>query len=380
MTNEPPPHPPGTHAPPTTHVTHLAQPASGAWTLGVRPDPGVAIFDTGEGSAVTVVAGSDCRRLVRARLDPEEADGSPKSLIGVAERVRIRYAFSEAERLLVWTVFAHAHAPRLADESSATPACWFLRFDGRERFPKAVTMGPRGLASLRDLQGVFGPFMTKKQAMLSAESVTDALDLCRHHHLLVLAPDASACAYKDMGRCPAPCDGSESMASYRDRFVTGQRWLATPDTMRDEAKQAMLDASDSQDFERAAEHKTLLDRTRPLSSGAGAIVGRTWCVVGPDEKEGRVCVMHVGGDGSWSITNGAAPEEVPRLARDAPASDDTPPTELGCDLLGWAGAIAVTPEEKAIGKRAAMLIDNPSEGARIAREVLDRATRSAPVE
>ncbi|MEM1423780.1 MAG: hypothetical protein AAGH64_07230 [Planctomycetota bacterium] len=390
MTPAPPPDPSGPPDPrgqhpggslPTFHAALDADPTDGGWTLGVRADPGVVLFETARGEAVTVVAGADARHAVRARLDPEQASGSTKSLIGVAGRIRVRYAHSEAERRLVWLLVAHALLPRLADETAKTPPCWFLRLDARDGFPKGTPIAPRGLSALDDLRGVFGPYPTKKRAGLASESVTDALDLCRHHHLLVLAPDASACAYKDMGRCPAACDGSETMHDYRARVAEAERWLGAPDEMRARTEREMREASDAYDFERAGACKATLDRTAPLAEGcASALVGATWAAVAPDAQEARVCVMHVDQAGAWSITNDAPPGDVPRLVRDVRAVTADPPTALGCDLLAWAGGIACAPDDTNTGKRTALIVPSDAHAERSADAALPRAARTPSVE
>ena len=374
------PHPPAEGLP-AFHAQYDADPASGTWTLNVRADPGVVLFETADSEPVTIIAGADARHIVRARLDPEHAAGSTKHLMGVASKIRVRYAHSEAERQLVWLLTTHALLPRIAAETAKTPACWFLRFDARDEFPKGTPIAPRALAELDGLRAVFGPYPTKKRASLAAESVTDALDLCRHHHLLVLAPDASACAYKDMGRCPAPCDGTESMPDYRSRVEDAQRWLASPQAMRERTQRDMSEASDAHDYERAGSHKVTLDRTAPLVEvDAGALVGARWAVVAPDSEDGRVCVMHVSASGDWSITNNAPPEEAPRLVRDAPAIGADPPNTLGCDLLAWAGALASIPDDKNIGKRTALIVREESDTERVALGALERAARTPSVE
>src|SRR6185295_16204268 len=82
---------------------------------------------------------------------------------------------------------------------------------------------PRLLALAR---GVFiGPIADKDTAGRLIERTIDAFDLCRYHHLLVQAPRATACAYKEMGRCPAPCDGSETMAGFRARTLAAAAHL-----------------------------------------------------------------------------------------------------------------------------------------------------------
>src|SRR3712207_7312326 len=45
---------------------------------------------------------------------------------------------------------------------------------------------------------------------------------------IFIAPNAAACAYKEMGKCAAPCDGSSSMEQYRQSVGSSARTLVDP--------------------------------------------------------------------------------------------------------------------------------------------------------
>jgi len=63
------------------------------------------------------------------------------------------------------------------------------------------------------------------------EIAEDAFDLCRYYNVLVEAPGARACAYKEMGKCPAPCDGSISMEQYRGMVEWSAQGMVDPATL-----------------------------------------------------------------------------------------------------------------------------------------------------
>src|SRR5947207_15818153 len=60
-----------------------------------------------------------------------------------------------------------------------------------------------------------GPVEDKHAAARLIELVEDLFDLCRYYNILLESPRGKACAYKEMGKCPAPCDGSIGIEHYR---------------------------------------------------------------------------------------------------------------------------------------------------------------------
>jgi excinuclease UvrABC nuclease subunit len=141
---------------------------------------------------------------------------------------------------------------------------WFIHCDGERPFPQWLKTSQPGQASTSPTgrQGVcVGPFADKHAAHRFIEILEDAFDLCRYHHILVQAPHGSACAYKEMGRCPAPCDGSIAMSQYLEQIRDSIAFARSPDAGRQLWEQRMRSASAAMDFETAQRCKTRLERT-----------------------------------------------------------------------------------------------------------------------
>ncbi len=112
---------------------------------------------------------------------------------------------------------------------------------------------------------IIGPILTAKAARAMGETLDDVYELCRYPKELALAPCGTACAYKEMGRCPAACDGSEPMSDYVARFE--QAWGAAEGGVarwKAELKAGIKDASAGLDFEGARAIKDQLDRVDKL--------------------------------------------------------------------------------------------------------------------
>lgn len=143
---------------------------------------------------------------------------------------------------------------------------------------------------------VLGPFRDKHAAGRFIETMDDLFDLCRFHHILVQTPNGTACAYKEMGKCPAPCDGSESLPAYRSR-VRAAADFATKDRgwQKAEAERRMQEAATGLDFERAAEEHAEIQRVEALSKPGFRSVRRMedmrWVVIAPSERRGWARVL-----------------------------------------------------------------------------------------
>jgi len=74
-----------------------------------------------------------------------------------------------------------------------------------------------------------GPIPDKTSAGKLIEMLEDVFDLCRYYNILVQAPRGKACAYKEMGKCPAPCDGTVSMEHYRGQIAAALAILQPAD-------------------------------------------------------------------------------------------------------------------------------------------------------
>jgi hypothetical protein len=143
--------------------------------------------------------------------------------------------------------------------------CWFLHVRPQDAIPR-FTVGK----TLRADGGVeLGPIPTQADAGRLVQILEDAFDLCRYVHILAQVPHGQACSYFDMGRCPAPCDGTIPMSQYREtieaavQFARGDRRPLFDRMTRD-----MTSAAADRAYERASQLKQRLDRARGIEHEA----------------------------------------------------------------------------------------------------------------
>jgi excinuclease UvrABC nuclease subunit len=141
---------------------------------------------------------------------------------------------------------------------------WFIHVNPETDFPRYAKT-----SDLSGKTGVYlGPLEDKHAAARLIELVEDAFDLCRYFNILVEAPNGRACAYKEMGKCPAPCDGSISMEQYRWMIDWSVRTLADPREFIREQINRMESAASEQRYETAAKIKTFVKQISEFGKGA----------------------------------------------------------------------------------------------------------------
>ncbi|MFQ6049297.1 MAG: UvrB/UvrC motif-containing protein, partial [Phycisphaerae bacterium] len=151
--------------------------------------------------------------------------------------------------------------PRRYRELLGFGPCWFLQVDPTERLPRFVSTQHvyRRPLPTRYL----GPFATRNDSASFAQILEDLFDLCRKYEILERVPHGQRCAYFEMGRCPAACDGSISLEQYRQMVSQA---VAFAGRQRAEFMQglqeAMARAAAELDFERAAAARDRLERAR----------------------------------------------------------------------------------------------------------------------
>ncbi len=264
--------------------------------------PGVFAFEDEAGGTLALAISANVRRLVRSRLEPLP-ENTPTRRVNYRALVHRVLALEvggsfEAE----WAYLQHARVRTPSIYSSLLDRWrgWFVHINPDTQFPRwtktARPFGPPQGTTGR----YFGPLPDKHAAARYMELLDDAFDLCRYHHLLVEAPHASACAYKEMGRCAAPCDGSISLEEYHATIERAVEFAAAPmaDTRAD-LEQAMADAAADQDFEAAARLKVLYDRTQPATRAdlarVRAIEAFRFVAIGPSTRAGWARVFIIRG-------------------------------------------------------------------------------------
>ncbi len=141
---------------------------------------------------------------------------------------------------------------------------WFVHADPQDEYPRFVrTRDPA------DQSGVsVGPFPNGRSADRFIDAIADAFELCRHYRCLRLSPHGERCAYAQMGRCLSACDGTISMADYRQVIAEAGEFAAgSREKTFTRLGEQMADAAAKLEFERAGSLKARLDRLGELTGG-----------------------------------------------------------------------------------------------------------------
>src|SRR5882724_2202377 len=175
---------------------------------------------------VQLLSVKNLRASLKRRLGGEETIGLSKRVNyhEIVRNIYWRRVDSGFEADWIYLEAARELFPRTYQGMVGFKPAWFVQVDPTNNFPRYIkTIAPLGKRGL-----VIGPLEDKHAAARLIQLVEDSFDLCRYYNILVESPNAKACAYKEMGKCPAPCDGSISMSEYRQLVRYSLRLLDDP--------------------------------------------------------------------------------------------------------------------------------------------------------
>jgi excinuclease UvrABC nuclease subunit len=214
---------------------------------------------------VQLLCVKNLRYSLERRLHHDEAPLPSKRVNyrEIVRRIYYRRVDSAFEADFVYLDAARQLFPESYQGMVGFRPAWFIHLDPDAPFPrytKTIDLLPRA--------GTFvGPVEDKHAAARLIELVEDLFDLCRYYNILVESPRGKACAYKEMGKCPAPCDGTISMEQYRRLIEWSLATLVDPDEMiRQQTRRMQLAATDLK-FEMAAKIKAYTDSLSQLRKG-----------------------------------------------------------------------------------------------------------------
>ena len=236
---------------------------------------GVALLSDRHDRPVQLVSAESLRRVLTARFERPDDAAEQAHTRRADLRAIVRRVWWQPTRCVFETDWTYLRVARRLYPSRYRKllgfgASWGLRIDPSDRWPAwEVTRELSG-----DTGVGIGPFARRADATEFAALLVDAFDLCRYEQVLRQAPHGRACAYAEMGRCDAPCDGSATREAYLRRvsasidFALGdrqshvERWRAE-----------MADATRTLAFEAAGVAKQRLDRAETASGRAFRFVG-----------------------------------------------------------------------------------------------------------
>jgi excinuclease UvrABC nuclease subunit len=371
-----------------THTIDIASPDDDL--VAVPAARGVLTFEDAEGRAILVVAAADLRRAARSRM---AAAATPRAdLRAITRRIVMITTDSVFETDLLFLTTARLLLPSIYKAAAERWRGWFLRVDPDEEHPRFVKQSTQSLES--EGGELLGPVSDKHAAGKLIDRLIDVFDLCRYHSVLVQAPSGTACAYKEMGRCPAACDGSETLESYRGRVREAIECCRDgPEATREAWRKRMTHAAAALEFERAEHLRRKIDDAAGLTHGSLRWLGvlesmRLLCITHGGAKDwARVHLVLPGqvlplADVRVDTTHGVLDALVARAAVQADRSPAFAATPEQCDVLGLVSAHLYASGRHARAHTFVRLADAPDMADDLAaalRGVLKRETDSSDV-
>jgi hypothetical protein len=270
---------------------------------------GVVLFEDEHSRPLLIRPIGDPRAFVRRRFepDPPAETGAPRTdYRAIVRCIRVAPTGHTLLAELLGAIMEASLDPAVAESTAARLGGSVVLCDPSARLPRFTPVELTDLwragTTLTRHHRVIGPFASTKRAQRWIETVIDLFDLCRYDHLLAQTPHAVACVYKQMGKCPAPCDGSEPIESYRERFGRASRFFGDPLASEiDRCRRDMESAASDLDFERAAALKERLSAMQSLITGGdwpvGDVLATRWLLTGTGERPrwSRMSTLDPGG-------------------------------------------------------------------------------------
>jgi excinuclease UvrABC nuclease subunit len=226
----------------------------------------VYLFADADDQPVQLLCVKNLRASLKRRLGGDEAIGPSRKVNyrDLVRRVYWRRVDSAFEADLVYLDIARRVFPGSYRGMVGFDPAWFVHVNPDHNFPRYVKT-----IDLSKQGGVYiGPVADKHAAARLMQLIEDAFDLCRYYNILVESPNARACAYKEMGKCPAPCDGTISMGQYRQLVGWSAEVAVAPDEFIGQTTRRMEAAAKELNFESAAKIKQYLAQVSQFGKGA----------------------------------------------------------------------------------------------------------------
>jgi DNA polymerase III subunit epsilon len=176
---------------------------------GLPHAPGVYLFADERGEVLYVGKSRDLRSRVRTYFTASETRSRMAEMVGLAASVTPIVCATPLEAEVRELRLIAAHKPRYNRRSRFPERALWLKLTV-EPFPR--------LSKVREVKddgsAYVGPFSSGRQVELAMAALHDAFRLRQCTARLSPRKPSPACALAEMGRCGAPCDGSETVETY----------------------------------------------------------------------------------------------------------------------------------------------------------------------
>ena len=214
--------------------------------------PGVYRFLDAQGGVLYVGKATDLRARLRTYFGQ---DPRRRTADLVRDTARVDWTPTptvlEAEVREVREI--HACRPRYNRRSTRPEAAVHVALT-REPFPRLAVVRAPGAGHLWTL----GPVPSRRVADQLIAAIHDVMPLRPCTPRLRRAQDHPPCVLKEIGRCGAPCDGTQSAASYAEVVAAARTVLEDPARLLDPLRARMLALAREGRFEQAGEARSRL--------------------------------------------------------------------------------------------------------------------------
>lgn len=243
--------------------------ATDAFFDAVPAKPCVALMLDMAGAPLQLVCTKNLRAMLRRRLGPPDESeaavpGKRIDYRSLVSAVAWRRVDGDFEMDLVYIEAARRSFPSHWRRLIPDRAAHFVSIDTAHPHPDFVrTTDPTRSAAT----AVFGPFADRAKADRWIDLARDAFDLCRYRAILAQAPNGRACAYKQMNKCPAPCDGTVTLESYQEGVAAAVDAIQKPAALIATLTASMAAHAGRLEFEQAGKLKSRLATFTQLGDG-----------------------------------------------------------------------------------------------------------------
>lgn len=213
--------------------------------------PGVYIFRDGRGRVLYIGKSKDLRSRVRNYFVASEPRTRMAEMVAVAERVDHIVCTTALEAEVRELRLIAEHKPRYNRRSRFPEKSVFVKLTV-ERFPRLSLVRK----VLGDNAHYLGPFSSARSAELALAAIHDAIPLRQCTPRLSERKPISACVLAEIGKCGAPCDGTETPQGYAahvSAYVSAVE--QDPGRVVDRAQRRMDTLVQQERYEEAAAHR-----------------------------------------------------------------------------------------------------------------------------
>jgi len=289
--------------------------------------PGVYQFVDERGEVLYVGKSKDLRSRVRSYFTAGETRGRMAEMVGLAAVVRPIVCATPLEAEVRELRLIAAHKPRYNRRSRFPERALWLKLTV-EAFPRLSRV-----REVRDDGATYlGPFSGTRQVELATAALHEAFRIRQCSGRLSPRKPSAACALAEMGRCGAPCDGTESVDAYAEHVAAVRSAMlgdARPVVEAVSRKVARL--SEVERYEEAAVHRDRVAAFVRVAARLQRLTALTGCA--------EVVAARQLDDGGWEIVV----VRYGRLVATAVASRAEDPRVVATSLVASAEVVVAGP-------------------------------------